>query len=492
MRIAVILTLVLTMSLQGRALDVREAVERVLEKDPTVLISEQSVNIAYNAFYRARSDVLPQLSLSSDYSVLYKPEVHDPLPPYDVLYERHGSHNLATGLTLSQVLPTSGNLLITLSDGLDVTTIGGTDPEFSQNPNLSLSLDQPIFYNGKFVDLSVLPSSIRKEKIGYFKAETSHRVSQNAAVRSMLAFYYNVVLLRKRIDILERSLDLQQENVKKMERNYELGLVSETDVWSARILAGEQREVILDTRYSLLKAEGSLKVSIGMDSSSLLAPVSEIPDLEISFDPDELAGMVLERNQAVLQEALNLEQKQLDVKTSGVNYAPTLKLSLALFPSYPAGRDDKSFSSSFTDFFSDEAEMNYRMSVGLQVPLYNGSKARYEREMGLASEYIARRNLELRKAAVIQDLQSLLLRKTGLEEKTRLLADNVKLVERRVEIEKQLLDLGKSTDQEVKSVELDFTAKTDDLWNARKDLFLILLDIHDLIGNDIASILLAR
>ena len=147
---------------------------------------------------------------------------------------------------------------------------------------------------------------------------------------------------------------------------------------------------------------------------------------------------------------------------------------------------------SFTDFFSDEAEMNYRMSVGLQVPLYNGSKARYEREMGLASEYIARRNLELRKAAVIQDLQSLLLRKTNLEEKIRLLSDNAKLVERRVEIEKQLLDLGKSTDQEVKSVELDFTVKTDDLWNARKDLFLLLLDIHDLIGNDIAGILLAR
>jgi outer membrane protein TolC len=400
-------------------------------------------------------------------------------------------------LTLSQVLPTSGNLLITLSDGLDVTTmgsssIGGTDPEFSQNPNLSLSLDQPIFYNGKFIDLSVLPSSIRKERIGYFQAETSHRVSQNAAVRSMLAFYYNVVLLRKRIDMLERSFWLRQENVKKMERNYELGLVSETDVWSARILAGEQREVILDARYSLLRAEGSLRASIGMDGSSVLAPLSEIPDLEIFSDPDELAGMALEQNRAVLQEALNLEQKQIDLKTSGVNHAPTLKFSFALFPSYPAGRDDKSFSSSFTDFFSDEAEMNYRMSVGLQVPLYNGSKARYEREMGLASEHIARLNLALRKAAVIQDLQSLLLRKSSLKEKIRLLADNAKLVERRVEIEKQLLDLGKSTGQEVKSVELDFTVKTDNLWNARKDLFLLLLDIHDLIGNDIAGILLTR
>jgi outer membrane protein TolC len=463
MRIAVILTLVLTMSLQGRALDVREAVERVLEKDPAVLISEQSVNLAYNAFYRARSDVLPQLSLSSDYSVLYKPEVHNSVSPYDILYERYGSQTLTTGLTLSQVLP-----------------------------NLSLSLDQPIFYNGKFIDLSVLPSSIRKERIGYFQAETSHRVSQNAAVRSMLAFYYNVVLLRKRIDMLERSFWLQQENVKKMERNYELGLVSETDVWSARILAGEQREVILDARYSLLRAEGSLRASIGMDGSSVLAPLSEIPDLEIFSDPDELAGMALEQNRAVLQEALNLEQKQIDLKTSGVNHAPTLKFSFALFPSYPAGRDDKSFSSSFTDFFSDEAEMNYRMSVGLQVPLYNGSKARYEREMGLASEHIARLNLALRKAAVIQDLQSLLLRKSSLKEKIRLLADNAKLVERRVEIEKQLLDLGKSTGQEVKSVELDFTVKTDNLWNARKDLFLLLLDIHDLIGNDIAGILLTR
>jgi outer membrane protein TolC len=307
-----------------------------------------------------------------------------------------------------------------------------------------------------------------------------------------LDLYFQVVLLRKQILLAQNTLALQEENLKKVERNFQLGLVSETDVWETRLEVGKQKELLLDSRFGLLQSEAALKQSLGMDLSEDLDLDDEIPELTLSESPEELLEKALLSNPGLRERALGLEREKLGLLISGVNYAPVVTTSLSLIPSYSPTRTDMSFGSSFSDFFDDGAGMTYNLSIGVKIPLYNGKKALSEREMSLAAQRTAALNLENQRIRVFQELQSLLLRKENIEEKVALLADNVALRQRRVEIEKQLQTLGKSTESGVKAAELDFDAKVIDLWAAEKDRFMNSLRIYALVGQDIGAMLLER
>ena len=280
---------ILGVSLMGQSLDLREAVSRVLQEDPTVLVSGEGVGIAYSAFNRAKADSLPQVSLSTDYSLTYQSFI-------DMSSANYGNHSVSTGLSFSQILPTSGNISVILSDAMDVTS-KDKDLTFSQSPFLSVTLEQPVFYNGKIFDTSLLPASIRKERIGYLKAEEQNRTSQNAAISSALNLYFQVVLLRKQILLAQNILALQEENQRKAERNFELGLVSETDVWETRLEVGKQKELLLDSRFSLLQTEAALKQSLGSGDHTRGA-VATLDGL--FFDEGFLQGMqILGRSQSL-------------------------------------------------------------------------------------------------------------------------------------------------------------------------------------------------
>jgi len=482
--------------LGAESLDVPSVVRQVLENDPTVRIASEGVGIAYNAFNRAKADSLPQLSWVTDYSLLYKPELWslNPLPPPESVLqaERYGSHALSTALSYTQVLPTSGSLAVVLSHEVDVTTAKEEDAEYSQTPTLSVSLDQPVFYNGMFIDTSLLPAGIRREKIGYLKAEEQNRRSRNTAVLQTLDLYLGSLLLRKQIDVAERILTLRQDSLKAVENNYELGLAPETDVWEARIQLGKQREVLLEMRFNLRQSDGLLKASLGLEPGVELELEDSVPELSSTAGRDQLLAQALSANPLLREKVLALEQEKLGLTLSGVNYAPMFTASLSLFPSYPAAREDNSLAGSVSDYFEEGAGMNYRLSVGLSVPVYNGSKAAYEREVSLASQRLALQEIELQRAAVERELESLLLSGSNLREKTALLADNVSLLARRAEIEKSLLELGRSTEAAVSSAQVELASKQIDLWQAEIELFRNALDIRSLAGDDIAAILLER
>jgi hypothetical protein len=82
-----------------------------------------------------------------------------------------------------------------------------------------------------------------------------------------------------------------------------------------------------------------------------------------------------------------------------------------------------------------------------------------------------------------------LLKKASLEEKIALLIEASDLAGRRLATERSLLSLGKSTDLEVASREADAEAKVNDLWRARADLYLVILDLYSLAGEDLAKII---
>jgi outer membrane protein TolC len=489
----------------ARALSVGDVLERVGEYDPSVRISGQSVTLTYNSLRRIVADAFPQIELSSGYSLHYKPEASIPNPVgagADISVTDFGSSSLSTSLTLSQLLPTAGTLNLQLSHALDALayeTAGSAEVEYSQAPQLTLSLTQPLFFNSKIIDLAIFPATIRRGTIEYVSAQKGDRILRNEAVLTSLDLFFQATGLRRRIGLLERGLELQAESVTRLDRNNQLGLASEVDVWEARIVLGEQQEQLLDARHALERAEAILRISLGMETGTPIEGDETIPELgaiearvsALAERPSELAETALSANPHIEREQLAVEQARLDRILDGINQAATMTASFSLFPTYPAVRTDRSLSASFSDLFSEDSEINYRISVGLRLPLYNGGKRTYERAVGLAAERIAAENLALSKATIRQELSALLLRKKNLEEKIVLLDDNVRLKRRRLEIERSRVDLGESTDFELSRVGLEVKAKENELWEARKDLFLCHLEMLSRMGQKLEELLLA-
>jgi hypothetical protein len=143
----------------------------VLKNDTTAAISTQMTLFAMHTYQGTVARALPQIDLSTSYSLGFTPsletQVTIPAPPFseNLSYTDYGTHSLDTKLTLSQLLPTAGSLLLTLENAMSVSTIGSQvlsgsttypDPRYSQSPRVSLGITQPLFFNGKLIDFDLL------------------------------------------------------------------------------------------------------------------------------------------------------------------------------------------------------------------------------------------------------------------------------------------------------------------------------------------------
>ena len=64
-----------------------------------------------------------------------------------------------------------------------------------------------------------------------------------------------------------------------------------------------------------------------------------------------------------------------------------------------------------------------------------------------------------------------------------------RLAERRLATEQRLLSLGKSTDLAVAERSADAESKAIDLWRASADLYLTVIDLYSLAGEDLQNII---
>jgi outer membrane protein TolC len=467
----------------------------VLANDASAVSAARSVEAAYHGYRGTLADALPQLDLSTGYSLGYTPST----TIAGGAYEDYATHAANTRLTLSQLLPTAGSLVVTLEDALAVTTIGvqpsppfptaSPDPDFSQKPRASLSLAQPVLLNGKLVDLDLFPATKRKAELGWEKEQAAERVTTGRALAQAVQLYFTVVQQRQAVAQLQRSVALSQRRLGTLGENVRLGIATETDVLDARIADGRQRQSLLDLRSSLSRTERLLAVAIGRASLQDVELADGVPSWTRAGDATGLRDAALAANASILQGSLAVEERAADAVLAGQRYAANLSLSLSVAGRREAGLSERTFGQSFADLFAADAGVDWTASANLAVPLYDGGSRREQKAASAVLTESVGRALEGRRQAVLDDLAAALERRAILEERVVLLAEAVDLASRRLADERSLLSLGRSTDNDVDARLIDVEAKGNDLWRARADLLLANLDIASLAGDDLAGIL---
>ncbi len=77
----------------------------------------------------------------------------------------------------------------------------------------------------------------------------------------------------------------------------------------------------------------------------------------------------------------------------------------------------------------------------------------------------------------------------NLEEKAEFLRDSIQLGKTKIEYEKRQCEIGESTHFELQNVEFDLEARSNELWVARADLILVILDVYMSAGKDLESLI---
>jgi outer membrane protein TolC len=489
----------------------------VLGHDTNAAISAQTTRMALHSYQGTVAQAFPQIDLITNYSLGFTPEQQSQQysfiggPPFflpqtlDVTNQ--GNHTLGARLSLSQILPTAGTLSLSLGNTMTASTLaseslGGVPTShstlYSQKPVVSLGITQPLFFNGKLIDFALFPATIRKAELGYLEQSQAERAQRNQTIGQALLQYFSVVQFRKNVAQTQKSIAVTQGNLDTLRKNYSLGSVAESDLLDAEINLARQKQGLLELSSTLAKTERLLGHSIGRAGLGGLPLADTIPALALTLSSQEISDKALSGHPLLRQKGLALEEKRADEVLGGQRYASSLNLSFSFSPRYPYTQSSTLFSSSpytsdfaasFTDLFKQGWGQDYAISAGLTIHLFDGGQQEQSRAGAQALSALAEQSLLAQKQSVLDQVELDVSQKASLEEKVALFREAASLAERRLATEQRLLTLGKSTDLAVAGRSADAEARAIDLWRARADLYLTVIDLYSLAGEDLQIVI---
>ena len=403
------------------------------------------------------------------------------------------THSFGLGLSYNQLLPTSGTVQASVENRMELQTLESTDglETISQNPSLSFGVRQPLFMNGRFIDMRVFDASRELAELQYERAQTGAEASTNGQLQSALQQYVQVLTLRRQRSRLQESLSVAERRVEQAEVSRAEGQQSEQQVLSARVNANRQREQLLNTRYALRQAETALAKALGIGTALdgvELADRLSVPRPQGSID--ELLDRALQTNNRLRQlriaERIAKQQEILD----GQKDSPSLSANVNLEPRYPDQRDDEdALGDSFSSFFEDTAGVNWNVTLQLQIPLSEQKEKRLRgRKNALALEKQEISTADYR-TEIRKTIDTLVTRDELLRERIALLETDVEYQKRRVENQQSRVELSTAPQLSVDQLELELRARQNTLFQARTDLFLNRLRLYSLIGEELPAVL---
>lgn len=265
---------------------------------------------------------------------------------------------------IRQAFPTGTGVEATVAQN---RSISDRTPEL-QTARLGLSITQSLLRGfGPAVNLA----SVRQAELDTVASVYELRGFTEALMAGTEIAYWNYVLARLEIDIVERSLAVARQQRDEIELRIEVGILPEIEAAAARAQVAGHEQALIDAR-SLLEENrlrllrlispgphGQFDLLIHATSEPAIAP-EPITDLT---DRLQLA----EQSRPDLNEArLRLEQSRLETIVTRNGVLPRLDLFIAL--------GQTGFADTFSDSFSDLNSSNYDFRAGVRLSHFLGNR----------------------------------------------------------------------------------------------------------------------
>ncbi|MEE8306245.1 MAG: TolC family outer membrane protein [Gammaproteobacteria bacterium] len=307
-----------------------EVYQRALQSDPVIREAEANYLAALEAAPQARSAVLPQLDLTSNYS----------------------DTNSSGSSTFPQFDPTTGEFI-------NRTTNSKTD---SQTLNWQLQLRQTLFRWDQFVALH------QAEKRAS-QASANYEAAKQQLLLRVGDTYFNVLAAEDALSAGVGAREAIGRQLEQAEKRFEVGLIAITDVQEAKAAHDLAIAAEIPAKRVLASAQDAIRDITGEYLQELAFPNEQLP-MKQPDPSDEQAWVdtAQDQNLALIASRLGAEIASDDVRNRRSAYYPTLDLV--------AGRGDRDTSAFRTNNGiggnADSDSVDDTISLQFSMPLFTG------------------------------------------------------------------------------------------------------------------------
>lgn len=417
--------------LNGEVLSLAECVNIGLSNKENVKTAELGVK---SASFRKRgtySSVLPKISVSGGQNIFRFPEQDWAIDP--------NTQEPITGSISSFTTITSGaNVGLTLYDG------GQSWNEIAQANN------------------------------NYFISTESERQSRINVILEVHQTFYQLLKHQQLYDVVQSSLDLANQQVELVQKQYELGIVNKTDMLKAEVLMGQARVDVINQLSAVYNARFGLQNAMGLaDSSfqfSILEPESSTFDRPVR---KEIQAILKSNSPSLRISQAQITDAEMNYKLIRGTRLPVIKANI----SYTISSD--TFSKLFEEK-NDSWRLNSFLSIS--IPLFSGFDTFNKIQQAQIDIRIKQNEYSSRKNDLITILEPSLITLKDFKETIPIYEDILSSAEEDLVLVQERYRFGTASILELLDAQVSVTRARSNLVISRYDEQILAANIQALLG----------
>lgn len=384
----------------------------------------------------------------------------------------------------------SGSVTVPLATSLNPAT-GGFDEvsvqsfdvsqwSFSTGLDISLDLTMQMFPGITLAKLDYDAGSITLE-------DAKRKVARDAAKQ-----FYDLLLLRRRVELLKQQIDAAEDRYDQARINYENGLVDEYTSLSARVAWENLKPQLTNLETGYAQALMAFKSTLGIPLTEVIEPAGDISPPELDLTLRDVDRDLLERRLGIRQldalDTILAEQYEL------INSArlPMLRLGLSFDPAL-SNADEPDKGPFRTNWFDGDnwSQRSGMFSITVVQPLdpwLPHSQVNNELE-GIRRE--REKNAITREQALVgaeMESRGLIMSINGAEETITALELNIDLAQRAYDLAEIGYQNGLRDLLEVQNAELELLSAQVQVLEQKKNIMTNLLDLEYALNTPLTQV----
>jgi outer membrane protein TolC len=255
----------------SRPLTIEDAVRIALLQNASILQQIQQLKVQRGLFFQAQSQLLPQVSMSSNYMQNAKslnPSVSSSRPNFDLLTVPSGG---TAGINNANAIAVP---VSSLTSGSSTTTTQ------NQSWSVQVTVSQLVYDGGATI------AGRRQALINEQEAYYTLRDTIDSVVSTVRTQFYQILLNKALVQVQEESVNLLQSQLEDQKSRYEAGTVPQFNVLQAEGQLQNQIPQLIAARNNYLIAQQTLARTLAIPAGPQYTTNQPLPvEGELGFNP---------------------------------------------------------------------------------------------------------------------------------------------------------------------------------------------------------------
>ena len=304
--------------------DLKECIDIALDNKKTIRSAELEVTSAKREVIGSYSEILPNLSFNTNFGKTYYPE----------------------------------RKMVEIDfDNAELDTISSSS---SGSRSTGLSMSQTLYNGGRSLN------SIKQAKINLDITKLNQRQIKIQVIQNVARSYFGLLQNQELYEVSEKNLNLSQQQVDLVQRQFDVGAVRKTDLLKAKVAEGQAKVQLLNQKTVLENARRQLFNDMGLQDfgQSISAEAKEWDGVLVPSSSTALGFLKTKSPSILIQKSL-VEVDRLRYSFAKGMRLPTLGASMNY--SANAGTGEALIESARSDWVMG---MNFTLSI----PLFSGNR----------------------------------------------------------------------------------------------------------------------